>query len=289
MPTLMTALIGSDDAPPPHACDSRAVRTGCLWHLQPPWNEKERNVASSERFGDLRVLIAGSGAGVGADAAVLLVSEGAHVYVIEPDAERAERLRVMLALHSSRNHVFEIDPSRGSAVREAIARIGGETGRLDALVNNIGDTCRPDKPVAICTDAEITSLYHANLRHAFHVTRNALPLLRSARHATASIVNVCTIDSLHGFSNPAIYSAFRALLNGFTKRLALELERQRIRVHGVDAHAGLSAGSQSLPAPATATRVANLIHADQKRTGRRSALSGNTLRGALPAGATVHI
>ena len=62
-----------------------------------------------------------------------------------------------------------------------MAEVKQRYGKLDALVNNVGDFLGIAKPFHLTSEADWDVLYATNLRHMFIVTRAALPLLREAK------------------------------------------------------------------------------------------------------------
>ena len=137
-------------------------------------------------------------------------------------------------LRQSRAPGFAVaaDVRDGAQVAEAVARIRAEFGRLDILVNNVGDFVYGRKPFDQDTDAEWDALYAINLRHMFVVTRAALPLMRAGA-AGGSIINISSIEACRGVPQRAVYGAFKTAIVGFTRSLALELGPDRIRVNTI--------------------------------------------------------
>jgi NAD(P)-dependent dehydrogenase (short-subunit alcohol dehydrogenase family) len=105
-------------------------------------------------------------------------------------------------------------------------------GRLNILVNNVGDFLAIKKPFAEGLESEWDALYRVNLLHVFLVTRAAIPLLL-AGGGGGSIVSISTIEAFRGIPCMAVYSAFKAAIGGFTRSLALELGPQGIRVNAI--------------------------------------------------------
>ncbi|MBP0631083.1 SDR family NAD(P)-dependent oxidoreductase [Cupriavidus sp. AcVe19-1a] len=180
-------------------------------------------------FTDKSVLVTGGGAGIGLATAQAFLDQGARVAIIEIDAQRADHARSLLGSAGADVLVVQGDAADAGTVRELAARIEQRFGRLDVLVNNVGDFLRIAKPFEHYTDDEIASLYAANLGHVFTVTRAMLPLL--GRSEAGSIVSVSSIEAFRGIPYCSVYGAFKAAITGFTQSLALELAPARIRVN----------------------------------------------------------
>ncbi|BDB26482.1 SDR family oxidoreductase [Cupriavidus sp. P-10] len=180
-------------------------------------------------FTDKTVLVTGGGAGIGLATAQAFLEQGARVAIIEIDAQRADHAHTLLGKAGADVLVVQGDAADAGAVRELAAQIEQRFGRLDVLVNNVGDFLRIAKPFEHYADDEIASLYAANLGHVFTVTRAMLPLLR--RSGAGSIVSVSSIEGFRGIPYCSVYGAFKAAITGFTQSLALELAPAGIRVN----------------------------------------------------------
>lgn len=178
------------------------------------------------------VLVTGGGAGIGRGVAELFGSLGAQVAIAEIDPLRADATRAALAASGVDALVSTTDVRDVAQVDALMAEVQQRFGKLDALINNVGDFLGIAKPFHLTTEADWDALYATNLRHMFIVTRAAIPLLRLAQNG-ASIVNVSTIEAFRGIPMCTIYSAFKAGITGFTKSLAVELGPERIRVNAI--------------------------------------------------------
>lgn len=179
---------------------------------------------------DRVVVITGGGDGIGAGIARLFARHGAHVEIAEVDATRAERIRadVFDAGGSIRSHVVDVtsDPD----VERLRAAVLEKHGRIDVLINNVGDY-RPLVPFHRSTPDSWQSMYDVNLRHVFAVTRAFVPAMIDARRG--SIVTVHSVEGMRGYPKDPVYGAMKAAAAHFTTCLAVDLGRHGIRVNGI--------------------------------------------------------
>jgi NAD(P)-dependent dehydrogenase (short-subunit alcohol dehydrogenase family) len=102
-------------------------------------------------------------------------------------------------------------------------------GRLDVLVNNAGVLSSgrfeeiDQKAHDLIIDVNVKGL--TNVAHA------AFPLLRRTQGAT--LVNLCSVSSIHGIPLLAVYSASKFYVNGLTEALHIEWQPYDIRVTSV--------------------------------------------------------
>src|SRR5205807_1642788 len=110
-------------------------------------------------------------------------------------------------------------------IKNWIARVGKEAGRVDVVVNNAATDPRWEfeKIEARQWDA----LFAGNLRAYFLVCQKALPLMA----AGSSIINFGSITFHLGMAQMAPYVATKGGILGFTRALAREVGPRGIRVN----------------------------------------------------------
>jgi NAD(P)-dependent dehydrogenase (short-subunit alcohol dehydrogenase family) len=79
-----------------------------------------------------------------------------------------------------------------------------EHGRVDVLVNNVGDS-RPLVPFAESPPDSWQRMYEINLRHVFAVTRAFVPSMIAAHRG--SIVTGHSVDGMRGCPKDPVYGA----------------------------------------------------------------------------------
>ncbi|MBV6424739.1 MAG: Levodione reductase [Steroidobacteraceae bacterium] len=175
------------------------------------------------------VLVTGAGAGIGRGIADAFAKSGARVVAAEIDRARADALRAALGAAA---FVSVTDVRDAVQVGTLLDDVRQRFGRLDVLVNNVGDFLGIVKPLEDYADGEFDALYAVNLRQIFVVTRAALPLMKKTGPG-GSIINISTIEAFRGIPLNIVYSAFKAGVSGFTRSLALNLGPAGIRVNEI--------------------------------------------------------
>lgn len=177
-------------------------------------------------------LITGGGAGIGRATAELFATAGMKVVVAEIDATRVDETSAALGNTGGEHLVLQADVRKTEDVEAVIAAVNSHFGRLDVLVNNVGDFLGYKDMFEDSTEEQWDQLYHINLRHMFLVTRAAIPLMRRSGEG-GSIINVSTVEAFRGIPLTVAYAAFKAGVTGFTQSLAVELGQYGIRVNAV--------------------------------------------------------
>jgi 2-hydroxycyclohexanecarboxyl-CoA dehydrogenase len=169
-------------------------------------------------------LVTGGASGIGAATASRLAAEGARVAIGDIDEEGARALAAELG-----GFACEMDVTDAASVRAAVAAASEALGEIDVLVNNAGT----DRfSFFVNSDEELWDYVLAvNLRGVLAVTHAVLPAMQE-RHGGV-IVNVASEAGRVGSQGSAVYSAAKAGVIGFTKAIARESGRYRVRCNAV--------------------------------------------------------
>jgi 3-oxoacyl-[acyl-carrier protein] reductase len=167
---------------------------------------------------------AGSPSGIGFAAARTLAGAGTRCVLVATSDRVHDRAAELGDPRVAVGVVADLtDPTAAAhAVDVAVATFG----RLDVVVNNAGmavlGDLDPDVAVAAMTDAQWHGILDRNLTTCFHVSRAAVPHLRSS--PSARVVNVAsTTGPVMAMPEQSAYAAAKAGMVGFTRALALEL------------------------------------------------------------------
>jgi 2-hydroxycyclohexanecarboxyl-CoA dehydrogenase len=122
-----------------------------------------------------------------------------------------------------------MDVTDAASVRAAVAAVGEALGEIDVLVNNAGT----DRfSYFVNSDEELWDyVLGVNLRGVLAVTHAVLPAMQQRRDGV--IVNVASEAGRVGSQGSAVYSAAKAGVIGFTKAIAREAGRYRVRCNAV--------------------------------------------------------
>jgi NAD(P)-dependent dehydrogenase (short-subunit alcohol dehydrogenase family) len=187
-----------------------------------------------ERFKDKTAIVTGGAKGIGRATALRLLSEGGRVAVVDLEAEGGQwiaSLRGEAGTGAARLAYFEADGTDEAQVANIVERVNDAVGPVAILVNNLGfgSSVIPLDEISVETWNRFMSL---NLTSAFLMSRALLPQMRVQRDGR--IVNLSSITgrSISEVANIA-YSASKAALLGFTRKLAYEEGPHGIRVNAV--------------------------------------------------------
>lgn len=176
-------------------------------------------------------VVTGGGAGIGRAIAETLAVHGAAVLVAERDEARAAEVVAAIRGRGGRAEAAVVDVQERGPVQAMAEQALSAFGRVDVLVNNVGHFLRPRLFVE-SDEADWEALYRINLKHVLLCTRALAPAMIEGG-AGGSIITLSSIEGFRGIPANAVYAAFKSAISGFTKSLALELARHRIRVNAI--------------------------------------------------------
>ncbi|MET3654675.1 SDR family oxidoreductase [Dyella japonica] len=178
-------------------------------------------------------LVSGANRGLGFEISRQLAAEGVTVLMGARRPLAGEKAARQLRREGGTVISVPLDVTSTESVRELAARIEGEYGRLDILINNAGAYFDVDNQASSVDLGLVRQALETNLLGAWQLSEAMLPLMQ--RHGYGRIVNVSSgcgaIDS-DGTSCPA-YRVSKAALNSHTRMLAAELAGSGILVNAV--------------------------------------------------------
>jgi 2-hydroxycyclohexanecarboxyl-CoA dehydrogenase len=169
-------------------------------------------------------LVTGGASGIGAATARRLAAEGARVVVA--DLEEAKGQAIAAEIDGL---AVQMDVSHVASVHAGVAAAANEVGPIDVLVNNAGT----DRfAFFVNTDPDLWDfVLGVNLRGTIAVTHAVLPSMQE--RGRGAIVNVASEAGRVGSQGSAVYSAAKAGVIGFTRAIARESARYKVRVNAV--------------------------------------------------------
>lgn len=171
---------------------------------------------------------AASARGIGRATAQAFAAQGAKVAILDLDASAATEAAASLG---EGHFGVAANVADEAQVRDAIAQVLAQFGRIDVLVNNAGIT-QPVKTLEI-TGADYDRILNVNLRGTLLMSQAVIPTMRAQR--AGSIICMSSVSAQRGggiFGGPH-YSAAKAGVLGLGKAMARELGPDNIRVNSI--------------------------------------------------------
>ena len=176
-------------------------------------------------------VVTAGGAGIGAATCLLLARHGAHVFVVDIDAERAAATAGGIGDAGGAATPVACDVTDPAQVELLRGSVLDGDGRVDVLVNNAGDWLRNVGEFSDGDPGHWDDLHRINFLHILLVTRAFLPAMTAA--GRGSIVNVSSVEGLRGYPVDPVYAAYKAAAVHFTRSLAVQVGGHGVRVNGI--------------------------------------------------------
>ncbi len=170
-------------------------------------------------------LVTGAARGLGLAIAQALVAHGAEVWLGGRDART---LRTVANRLGARAHPLPFDLADEAAASAALQTTLARHGRLDILVNAVGQRRR--EPLDALPAQALRDLLETNLVGAWHLCREASVPMRRQGHGR--LINVTSIAGPIARAGDAAYTTSKGALEAMTRALAAEMGP-----HGITANA----------------------------------------------------
>ena len=166
------------------------------------------------------ILITGASSGIGKDAALHLIKEGHVVY------GAARRMDPMKDIENAGGHAIQMDITDRTQVKEVVAQIIKDEGRIDVLFNNAGYAVYGAVETVSLEDAK--RQFDVNLFGLAGITKEVVPHMRKQKNGL--IINTSSMGGKMYTPLGAWYHATKHALEGWSDCLRLELAQFNINV-----------------------------------------------------------
>ena len=176
------------------------------------------------------ILVTGASSGLGARFAKLMAAEGATVAMAARRVERLKELRAEIEADGGQAHVYAMDVTDAGSVRDAIARVDEEFGRIDVLVNNSGVSA--SGRLLDMTAEDYDYVMNTNTKGAFFVAQQTAKVM-IAKKTPGRIINIASVAGLRVLSGIGVYCMSKAAVVQMTKAMALEWGKYGINTNAI--------------------------------------------------------
>jgi len=192
-------------------------------------------------------VVTGAGNGLGRSFALGLSAFGATVVCADKNLEGADETASLAKQSRGKAEAAHVDVADEASVDAMWKTVAETYGRIDILINNAGINTNSMRTHEYSV-ADWDRLMAINLRGVFLNTRKGLALMLPG---PGSIINIASILGLRGFwpGSPAgsiAYSAAKAGVIGFTRQVAAEYAKEKIRSNAIAPgwHGGTALGAE---------------------------------------------
>jgi NAD(P)-dependent dehydrogenase (short-subunit alcohol dehydrogenase family) len=174
-------------------------------------------------------MVTGAASGIGRGIALRLAEMGAHVAVLDKDAEGSAATAALIQGNGGTALAVVCDVRLQQSCLQATERTIANLQRIDILCNNAGVIVRKD--IISMNEDEWDAVVDVTLKGAYLLSHEVLPHM--IRGGGGSIINTGSGWSLKGGPKAAAYCAAKAGVVNLTRAMAIDHGKDGIRVNCV--------------------------------------------------------
>ncbi|MCK8491946.1 MULTISPECIES: SDR family oxidoreductase [Spirosoma] len=187
------------------------------------------NYKPAGKLTDKVAIITGADSGIGRAVAIAFAMEGADVAVVyNENTDDAKYTQRIVESKGRSCLLIKADVRDSAACQNAVQQTVDRYGKLNILINNAAYQMAQES-IEDITEEQFRRTFETNIFGYFFMAKAALPHL----HEGDAIVNTGSIVGIVG--NPILldYTATKGAIHAFTKSLAIQLGKRKIRVNCV--------------------------------------------------------
>ena len=175
-------------------------------------------------------IVTGAAGSIGRAIGLALAAEGAALALVDlPQAAATETVAEQIRGRGWQASVIPADISNSAMVRQMVASVIQEFGRIDILVNNAGLTNRA--PVLEVTEEKLRRLFDVDVFGTFFCSQAVAPHMIDL--GRGKIINISSISAELGTTTMVPYCAAKAAVNMLTRGLAMVFAPYNICVNAI--------------------------------------------------------
>jgi len=179
-----------------------------------------------------RAVVTGGAGSIGDAICRVLAAHGADVVVADIDGARtADTVAAVQAAGQTAHGVVADLTSRDGMADLVTATHEAFPGGPDILINGLGHHLASAGPFEDSDEEVWHALYEINLLHTMRASKAFLPGMKE--RGWGRIINFSSVEGIRSAPALAVYTAFKAAIDGFTKSLAVDVARHGIRVNAI--------------------------------------------------------
>ena len=198
--------------------------------MQPRPRAEDPSYKGSDKLAGRVALVTGGDSGIGRAVAICYAKEGADVAIVYLDEDGdAETTKERVEAIGRRCVLLRGDVGNPRFCKQAVRKTIQKLGGLDILVNNAGEQ-HPQESLEDITPDQLERTFRTNIFSMFYLTAAALPHLPEGK---GTVINTSSVTAYRGSPTLLDYSATKGAIVAFTRSLADNLAKKKVRVNAV--------------------------------------------------------
>ncbi|MDB5122713.1 MAG: family oxidoreductase [Mucilaginibacter sp.] len=189
----------------------------------------KKSYKASGKLNGKTALITGGDSGIGRAVSVHYAKEGADIGIVYLDEDvDAIETRKLVEAEGRKCILFKGDVKDSNFCRSTVEKMVKELGGLNILVNNAGMQF-PQKEAEAISEKQLEETFRTNIYAYFFFAEAALKHFREGD----CIINTTSVTAYRSSPNLIDYSSTKGAITSFTRSLATNLAKKKIRVNAV--------------------------------------------------------
>jgi len=193
--------------------------------------------------------VVGGGGGIGAGVSLALARAGVDLAICDIDRAAMDETRAAIEALGRKVTCMTADAADEAALDAFYDGVERDFPRLDILVNVAGGTKR--QFLSEASRADIARDIQRNYGYVVQSVQRAVPLIKRSGQG-GSIISFTTIEAHRGAASFSVYAGAKAATTNFTRAMAVELGKDKIRVSCIAPDTTLSQGNVAAMPPSFA-------------------------------------
>src|SRR5690625_3365893 len=131
---------------------------------------------------------------------IALARQGATVFGLDRNLESAQKTQALIEKAGGTCHVLACDVTQPDEIHTVMQDCIGQAGRLDILVNNVGESL-PGDPLNMSAETW-QQQFDLNVTSAFLTIKEALPTM--IEQGSGSIINISSVAGIRYIGKPKV-------------------------------------------------------------------------------------
>ncbi|AKJ29556.1 SDR family oxidoreductase [Caldimonas brevitalea] len=211
---------------PPQHQDTQPGREG---QMDPPPESDASAYVGSGKLRDKVAIVTGGDSGIGRSVAISFAKEGAHVVIVYLD-EHEDAQHTIQQVEAQKVQCLALAGDLGdeSFAEQVVRSTLDSFGRIDILVNNAAEQ-HPKEKIEDISSSQLEQTFRTNFFSMFNLSRLVVPHLPEG----GCIVNSTSVTAYRGSAHLVDYASSKGAIVAFTRSLAQQLAKRKIRVNAV--------------------------------------------------------
>jgi 2-keto-3-deoxy-L-fuconate dehydrogenase len=170
-------------------------------------------------------VITGGGSGIGQAISEVFAQEGAHVHILDLNAEGGEKVVQGIISQGGNASLHVCSVANQTEIVKAIVSIG----RVDILINNAGIAHVGN--LEKCAEQDFEKVFQVNVKGAYNALYAVIPNMKA--QGGGVILNLASIAALVGISDRFAYSMSKGAIYAMSLSIARDYMKDNIRCNSI--------------------------------------------------------